>query len=87
MITGINIIKVRIVKHVLNVKSKKKPADGLLSLIAAPARRALQNAAIDSLEKLAQFSEKDILNLHGFGPGSIPKLSNALKDAGLEFKK
>ncbi len=66
---------------------EKKPADGFLSLIAAPARRALEKNGITTLKKLSKFSGKEILKLHGMGPGSIPKLQSALKSAGLNFKK
>jgi hypothetical protein len=38
------------------------------------------------LEKLSDFREKEVLQLHGMGPGSIPKLRDALKAVGLNFK-
>jgi predicted RecB family nuclease len=63
-----------------------KPREGFLSLLSAPARRALENKGIASLEKLSEFSEKEILELHGMGPSSIPKLKDALKAVGLRFK-
>jgi DNA-directed RNA polymerase alpha subunit len=55
--------------------------------ISAPARRALISKNINSLNDLAQYSEKEILDLHGIGPTAIPKLKAALKDAGLSFRK
>lgn len=58
-----------------------------LNLLAAPARRALENNGIDSLQKLSEFSEKEILKFHGMGKSSLPKLNLALKTAGLSFKK
>jgi len=66
---------------------EKKPADGYLSLLSAPARRALENANIKTLQDLTKFTEKELLNLHGLGPSSIPKLKMALSGAGLKFKK
>ena len=66
---------------------EKKPKDGFLSLLGAPARRALENKGITTLKKLSKFSEKEILKLHGMGPGSIPKLRSALKAERLKFKK
>lgn len=66
---------------------EKKPADGYLSLLSAPARRALENANIKTLKDLTKFTEKELLNLHGLGPSSIPKLKIALSEAGLKFKK
>jgi hypothetical protein len=55
-------------------------------LLAAPARRALQRERIESLEQLANYSEGEILELHGIGPITIPKLRGALNEKGLEFR-
>ncbi len=55
--------------------------------LSAPALRALLNAKITTLQKLATFSEKEILELHGMGPASIPKLRDALGEKGLKFNK
>ena len=60
--------------------SKEFPKD-----LSAPALRALLNAKITTLTKLATFTEKDILKLHGMGPASIPLLKNALKFKNLSF--
>ena len=67
-------------------EAERKPKEGFLALLSAPARRALENKHITSLEKLSEFSEKEILQLHGMGPSSIPKLRDALKAVGLNFK-
>ena len=67
-------------------EQERKPADGLLSLLGAPARRALENKGIGNVAQLAAYTEKEILSLHGIGPSSIPKLREALKAAGLDFK-
>lgn len=64
-----------------------KPVSGFLSTISAPARRALENAGITTVKKLATYSEKDLLKLHGIGKTSIPTLRNALSEKGLSFKK
>jgi hypothetical protein len=37
--------------------------------------------------QLALSAKKEILELHGMGPASIPALKNALKEKGLSFKK
>lgn len=66
---------------------EKKPASGFLSTLSAPARRALENTGIKTLEKLSKYSETEILKLHGMGPGSIPKLKAGLKSKGLSFRK
>lgn len=54
--------------------------------LSAPALRALLNAKIFNLTELAKYSEKEILQLHGMGPSSIPKLRDALTNKGLSFK-
>lgn len=64
-----------------------KPKDSFLSFLSGPARRALENNKVYSLEKLSQFSEAEILKFHGMGHASIPKLRKALTDAGLSFIK
>jgi predicted RecB family nuclease len=67
-------------------EQERKPKDSFLALLGAPARRALENAGIKTLDKLSSYSEKEILSLHGMGPSSIPKLKEALKLQGLEFR-
>ena len=67
-------------------ESKEKLADVLFSSLSAPALRALKNEGIITLEILAEYSEKEILELHGMGKASIPKLNELLKSAGLKFK-
>ena len=67
-------------------EEERKPKDNFLSLIAAPARRALEREGITTLESLSTFSVREILALHGMGKSTIPKLSDALTKAGLKFK-
>lgn len=66
-------------------EKKKEPEGSFLSKVAAPARRALERAGIKTVEDLARYSEAQLLSLHGMGPGSIPKLRDVLKEAGLSF--
>ena len=63
----------------------KRPKDGFLALLAAPARRALENANISTLKQLSNLSEKDVLKLHGIGKTTIPILNRAIANAGLQF--
>jgi DNA-directed RNA polymerase alpha subunit len=65
----------------------RKPLNDLLAELGAPARRALENNAINSLEKLATFSENEVLKFHGIGKSSIPKLKKMLEEVNLEFRK
>jgi predicted RecB family nuclease len=67
-------------------EEERKPKDNFLALIGAPARRALERENIKTLEELAKWSEKEILNLHGMGPSTIPKLKKALGEYDLSFK-
>ena len=57
---------------------EKEKEDFFIPKLSAPARRALENAGIDSLEKLATYSEKELLKLHGIGKSTIPVLKNIL---------
>jgi recombinational DNA repair protein RecR len=68
-------------------KNERKPATGFLSVLSAPARRALERECIKTLEQLSKKTEIEILQLHGMGPATLPKLRNALATAGLSFKK
>ncbi len=68
-------------------EKENKSAEGFLSLLSAPAKRALQNKGITTLRRLSSHSQKEILQLHGMGPASIPILKTVLKQAGLSFKK
>jgi predicted RecB family nuclease len=67
-------------------EEERKPKDSFLSLLGAPARRALENNGIKTLEQLSKYSEKEVLNFHGMGKSTIPKLKNILEDNGLSFK-
>lgn len=67
-------------------EEERKPNNGFLALIGAPARRALERENIITLEDLAKHTEKEILALHGMGPGTIPKLKKALGENRLSFK-
>jgi len=67
-------------------ENERKPRIGWQSRLSAPARRALENQGITDLSILAQYSERDILKLHGIGPTAIPVLKESLLEEGLNFK-
>lgn len=67
-------------------EQERKPASGFLSVLSAPARRALENEGIMTLQQLSKYTEKEILQFHGMGPASLPKLRSALKENGLSFR-
>jgi predicted 3-demethylubiquinone-9 3-methyltransferase (glyoxalase superfamily) len=55
--------------------------------LGKPAERALANAGISRLKDLTQFSEAELLKLHGFGPRAIKMLRPAMKASGLKWRK
>lgn len=68
-------------------EKKNKSTDNFLSMLSAPARRALQHQNITTLQKLSSFSEKELLQLHGIGNTSIPKIKTALAEKGMHLKE
>lgn len=67
-------------------EEERKPKDNFLSLLGAPARRALEREGITTLEQLTKYSEKEIINFHGMGKSTIPKLHKLLTDKEHLFK-
>lgn len=67
-------------------EKENKPRDGFLSKIGAPARRSLERNGVTTLHELSKLTEKEVLELHGMGPSTIPKLKEALASRGLSFK-
>lgn len=53
--------------------------------LSQPAMRALIGAGYTNLPQVAAASEKELLNLHGFGPKGIRILRAALAAEGLSF--
>lgn len=70
----------------LTCERLKEPTSGFLALLSNPARNTLLHHDIDTIEKLAEHTEKEILALHGMGKASLPALRQALSAAGLSFK-
>jgi DNA-directed RNA polymerase alpha subunit len=67
-------------------EEERKPKDGFVSALAAPARRALENNGVTTLQQLSRLTEKEVLEFHGMGQSSIPKLKKALAENSLSFK-
>lgn len=55
--------------------------------IGAPAQRALEQAGINALTDLCEYTEADLLALHGVGPKAVGILKEILKKEGLELKR
>ncbi|KOP71013.1 RNA polymerase alpha subunit C-terminal domain-containing protein [Cytobacillus solani] len=64
-----------------------KPQSGFLSKLSSPARNALVHKGIDTLQELSNYTEKEILKLHGIGPASLPIMRRSLQEEGLSFKE
>lgn len=65
---------------------ENKPESGFLAKLSTPARNTLVHEGIDTLQQLSQYTEKEILKLHGIGPTSLPNLRKSLAEEGLSFK-
>lgn len=78
--------KEKTINHQNKANNKGKEPSFLESL-SAPARRALEAKGITTLQKLARYTEKDLLALHGVGKTSIPILTKALAEKGLRLKQ
>lgn len=55
--------------------------------IPQPAVRAFKGAGIETLEQLIEYTEEELLALHGFGPKALGILKNKLEEKGLSFKE
>jgi hypothetical protein len=53
--------------------------------ISGPANDALAHAGYTHMEQLTQVTEKDILNLHGFGKKGMGILKEAMAEKGIAF--
>lgn len=58
----------------------------LQGVIAMPARRTLEKEQIDSLRKLSDYSENELLKFQGFGKNTISKLKNYMLENNFSFK-
>jgi hypothetical protein len=70
----------------MEIQNDPKPNDNFLSSLVAPARRALENKGISTLEQLSKYSKKEVLSFHGMGKSSIPKLEKLLSDQNMSFR-
>jgi hypothetical protein len=66
-------------------EAARKPAQGFLSELASPARRALTGAGLTTLAKLSKWSEARVLELHGMGPNVMKVLRKNLENDGRSF--
>ena len=71
----------------LNKANNEGAEPSFLESLSAPARRALEAKDITTLQKLARCTQKELLELHGVGKTTLPKLTQALATEGLQLKK
>ncbi len=57
-----------------------------LNKLSNPARSALEDEGIDSFDKLAALSKKELLAKHGIGRKTLPLVNECLNKAGLKLK-
>jgi len=65
---------------------RERLAASPLPAIGAPATRALQTAGVERASDLVDWSETDLLALHGMGPKAVDRLRDHLAADGLAFK-
>ena len=68
-------------------EKERAPKTGFMAMLGAPARRALEREGVATEKQLAQYTEAQVLALHGIGPASLPKLRCALELSGFTFKQ
>lgn len=64
-----------------------RPVGDLPDEIGKTAARELSYNGIDSLEKAAAHSKKELLAIHGVGPKAIAILGEALAENGLAYRE
>jgi hypothetical protein len=64
-----------------------RAASGPFPKIGAPATRALENAGVGGPAELTEWSERDLLALHGMGPKAVRILREHLASEGLALKQ
>jgi len=69
-------------------KAKKTQYPSIEDLeLSVRSHNCLKRAGIDSVEKLLQYSEDELLDIRNFGQKSIQEVKNKIKELGLSFKK
>lgn len=61
-------------------------SDPDLPKIGAPATRALASIGVTRLDQVAERSEAELLELHGFGPRALRILRDALAERGQSLR-
>ena len=67
-------------------EQQRKPTNGFMADLSAPAIRALEQHHLLTLSKIANLTEAELRLLHGIGPSAITKIKIALHNQGMTFK-
>ncbi|WP_391118141.1 DNA-binding protein [Psychrobacillus sp. L3] len=54
-------------------------------ILASPGQRALAAIGIENFEQLSEFTEAEVMELHGIGKNGMNRLHIALAEKGLSF--
>lgn len=63
----------------------ENPTTDLPGKLGNPAKRALDQAGLKTLQDVSQWKKSEILKLHGVGPNAIQQLEQAFEKNGLYF--
>ena len=64
-----------------------RPVGDLPHSLGKTAPRELKSAGIDSLQRVSEHSEQELLSIHGVGPKAVRILRSALEEKGLAFNE
>jgi DNA-directed RNA polymerase alpha subunit len=68
------------------MESHENPDSHFLTELSAPARRALENEGLITLQMLAATTKSELLQLHGVGEHAIQTIERAMDKIGMTFK-
>lgn len=66
-------------------KTKEQAESAFPKGVSKPAQRALASVAVTQLDQVTQFTERELLALHGMGPKAIRIMKAALQAQGKTF--
>lgn len=69
------------------IPDEEPAGDELPSGLSEPARRALAGAGVSTLQDVADYTENELMKLHGMGPKALQTLRRALAAKGLALSK
>lgn len=67
-------------------EQKSNDTKGLLSLVSAPARRALQHHHIENIQDLAAYTRSEVLSWHGIGAKAMQVIESEMQKNQVHFR-